>query len=302
MRTRDVTDLKGTAPATTGRESPESFAGRWEAWHGRHEGIIGDRHGFLSITNIHWLDAEPRRFPDAPGAWSSDADGVRVELGAGEQLVVDEADRDGTYRFGVIPERASRFAYWGENAVEVAKRGGHDLIRPRHPSNPLRLAYAGTPAYQPDQRWALSGRYQPFPEPRPTTVGAAVEGLEHVYNAVGQVEFSLDGSQLRLTAFPGPHKGELLVLFTDTTSGVTTYAANRSLVLDPGPDGSVVVDFNRAVNLPCAYTDLATCPLPPAENRLPVAIEAGERIPRERLDPAVRQTPVPPVPISKAAP
>ena len=57
----------------------------------------------------------------------------------------------------------------------------------------------------------------------------------------------------------------------------------RSLALDPpAADGTVVVDFNRAANLPCAYTDLATCPLPPAENRLPVAIEAGQKIPRER--------------------
>lgn len=52
----------------------------------------------------------------------------------------------------------------------------------------------------------------------------------------------------------------------------------------PAPDaqGRVVLDFNRATNLPCAYTDLATCPLPPAENRLPAAVEAGEQIPVER--------------------
>jgi uncharacterized protein (DUF1684 family) len=59
--------------------------------------------------------------------------------------------------------------------------------------------------------------------------------------------------------------------------------ANRTLQLaPPGPDGRLVLDFNRATNLPCAYTDLATCPLPPPENRLPVAIEAGEKIPDER--------------------
>jgi uncharacterized protein (DUF1684 family) len=75
------------------------------------------------------------------------------------------------------------------------------------------------------------------------------------------------------------------VLFTDETSGKTTYAANRSLgVAPPGPDGNVTLDFNRAVNLPCAYTDLATCPLPPAENRLPVAVRAGEQIPYERQE------------------
>ena len=73
------------------------------------------------------------------------------------------------------------------------------------------------------------------------------------------------------------------MLFTDATSGVTTYAASRVLKLPPpGPGGRIVLDFNRAINLPCAYTDLATCPLPPPENRLPVAIEAGEKIPDER--------------------
>ena len=41
----------------------------------------------------------------------------------------------------------------------------------------------------------------------------------------------------------------------------------------------MVIDFNRATNLPCAYTDHATCPLPPAGNRLPVAVEAGEKKP-----------------------
>jgi uncharacterized protein (DUF1684 family) len=73
------------------------------------------------------------------------------------------------------------------------------------------------------------------------------------------------------------------VLFTDATSGVTTYPANRSLLVDaPDAQGAVTLDFNRAVNLPCAYTDFATCPLPPAGNRLPIAVEAGEKIPYER--------------------
>ena len=122
-----------------------------------------------------------------------------------------------------------------------------------------------------------------FDQPRPTTVGAAVEGIRHVYEAPGEIRFRLDGRDLTLTAFNGHAPGSLSVLFTDQTSGKTTYAANRSLTVGaPDRDGRVTLDFNRAVNLPCAYTDLATCPLPPAENRLPVAIEAGEQIPSER--------------------
>ena len=90
------------------------------------------------------------------------------------------------------------------------------------------------------------------------------------------------GGPLALTAFNGLTPGSLHILFTDATSGVTTYPANRSLqVAAPDSGGTVILDFNRATNLPCAYTEFATCPLPPTENRLPVAVEAGEQIPYE---------------------
>lgn len=259
------------------------FARDWRDWHRAREARLADPHGFLAVTGLHWLGEEPQRFADAPGAWSTGADGVVVLLDDGEELVVDGTPVRGEHRFGVIPERGGVNAVWGDAVIEVARRGGHDIVRPRHPDAPLLTAFTGTPAYAPHPRWVVTGRYTAFEEPRPTTVGAAVEGLEHVYDAPGRVEFELDGRELTLTAFPGHGPGGLLVLFTDATSGITTYAANRALSIGtPSPDGAVVLDFNRATNLPCAYTDLATCPLPPAENRLPVAIEAGERIPRER--------------------
>jgi uncharacterized protein (DUF1684 family) len=258
----------------------DTFVQDWTEWHARHEAIRAGAHGFLAITSLNWLTGQPQRFPDARGAWSTGPAGVVVELDDGEELTVDGATVRGRHDFGPIAERASVNVGAGDAVLEVAKRGGHDILRPRHPTNPLRLAYLRTPAYDPDPRWQLPGVYVPFAEPRPTTVGAAVEGLQHVYEAPGQVEFTVDGRRLTLTAFNGYAAGELMVLFTDATSGITTYAANRSLrIAAPGLDGSVVLDFNRATNLPCAYTEFATCPLPPAENRLPIAVEAGERNP-----------------------
>jgi len=267
----------GTVPAV------DDFAAEWDAWHRRQEARLADPHGFLAITSRNWLTGEPQRFPDAPGEWSTGPDGVVVALAEGEELVIGGSPVRGRHSFAVIPERGSVNAVWGNAVIEVARRGGNDIVRPRHPDNPLRTAFRGTPAYPPDPRWVVTGRYILFAEPRPTTVGSVVEGLEHVYAAPGQVEFTLNGRALSLTAFPGRETGSLFILFTDATSGVTTYAANRSIQLpSPAADGTVVLDFNRAANLPCAYTDLATCPLPPAENRLPVAVEAGEKIPYER--------------------
>ncbi|MEU1409167.1 DUF1684 domain-containing protein [Streptomyces sp. NPDC005728] len=265
------------------RTGIDAFTAEWEAWHLQKDAALAHEHGFLAVTGLHWPTDQPQRFPDAPGTWSTGDDSVSVVLGEDEELVVDGTVVRGRHAFGVIPERGGVNAVWGDAVIEIARRGGHDVIRPRHPQHPLRTAFTGTPAYAPDPRWVVTGRYVPFTEPRPTTVGAAVEGLQHVYDAPGRIELRFDGRELSLTAFNGHTLGSLMVLFTDATSGVTTYAANRALQIDaPGPDGTVILDFNRATNLPCAYTDFATCPLPPAENRLPVAIEAGEKIPHER--------------------
>jgi uncharacterized protein (DUF1684 family) len=258
----------------------DTFAQEWAAWHARHESVRADRHGFLAITGLHWLTAEPQRFGDAPGEWWTGPDGPVVRLAEDESLTVAGEPVRGEHAFGVIPERGGVTVGFGEAVIEVARRGGSDVVRPRHPSSPVLAAYPGTPAYPADPRWRVEGAYLPFEEPRPTTVGAVVEGLQHVYDAPGRIEFALDGQPLSLTAFNGATPGSLFVLFTDETSGVTTYAANRSLTIDaPAADGTVVLDFNRATNLPCAYTEFATCPLPPAENRLPVAVEAGEKKP-----------------------
>ncbi|MEV5974885.1 DUF1684 domain-containing protein [Streptomyces sp. NPDC051921] len=271
-----VSDIPGTP-------GQRDFAEEWEAWHRDRDARLASEHGWLAINGLHWLSDEPQTYPGAPGTWSTGPEGVVVELDEETELVVDGVTVRGKHVFGPVPERGGVDVVWGDTVIEVAKRGGHDVLRPRHPAHPLRTAFTGTPAYAPDPRWVVTGRYEAFDEPRPTTVGAAVEGLRHVYDAPGRVVFRLEGRELSLTAFNGHAPGSLSVLFTDETSGVTTYAANRQLaVAAPGPDGTVVLDFNRATNLPCAYTDFATCPLPPAENRLPVAVEAGEKIPHER--------------------
>ncbi len=259
---------------------------QWQNWHTEHERQLADPHGFLAITSLNFLTAEPQRFPDAPGTWQTGPAGVVVDLADGETLTLDGVTITGRHDFGVLGERSSIFPAFGDAVVEVAKRGGFDVIRPRHPENPLRQQFHGVPAYSPTEDWVLTGRYVPFDEPIDVTVGAAVEGLEHVYESPGRVEFEAAGTPLTLTVFNGRTPGSFFALFTDRTSGVTTYPANRSLAIDPpAADGSVVVDFTRATNLVCAYTDFATCPLPPAENRLPVAVEAGEKIPYERLAP-----------------
>ncbi len=259
------------------------FERDWSGFRRRHEAALADEHGFLAITSLNWLSPEPQRFADAPGSWQTGSDGVVVELSETDELSVDDARVSGRHAFGAMPERGQVYAASGNAVIEVARRGGHDIVRPRHPEHPLRTSFAGVPVYAPSPAWIIPATYTAFAEPLPTAVGSVVDELRHVYAAPGYVEFEIDGQVLRLTAFDGRSPGGLSFLFTDETSGVTTYPASRSLqAARPGGQGAVTLDFNRAVNLPCAYTDFATCPLPPAENRLPIAVEAGEKLPYER--------------------
>ena len=92
----------------------------------------------------------------------------------------------------------------------------------------------------------------------------------------GAVVFKLNGQELRLTDLGGNAAKGLFFVFSDPTSKTDTYPGGRFLKTGPVTNGSVVLDFNRAYNPPCAVTAYATCPLAPKENRLNVAIPAGE--------------------------
>ena len=101
--------------------------------------------------------------PPAPGQPAQKASPWHLD--EGEELIVDDRTVAGGYSFGIIPERGGTAAGWGDAEIEVAKRGGHDIVRPRHPHNRLRTSYRGTPAYPPNPRRVVTGRYVPLDEP-----------------------------------------------------------------------------------------------------------------------------------------
>ncbi|KQW53169.1 hypothetical protein ASC77_02405 [Nocardioides sp. Root1257] len=233
------------------------FEVEWHSWHDEREMRLRDPRGWLAITAIHWLSDAPERFDDVPGAWSGDGSGATVRLDAGESLEVDGVVLGpGSHLLGPLDEDGLTVTF-GDAVAQVADRDGRPIVRPRHADSPNLNAYRGTPCYPPDPAWVLPARF-----------------------VDDEVVFTYAGAEHRLVAWP-EDDGCLWILFRDATSGVTTYPANRQLLTaPPAPDGAVELDLNRAINMPCAYTDFATCPLPPAANTLPFAVEAGEQIPR----------------------
>lgn len=272
-----------TATETSSAVDRRSFTDSWAAWREQNESRRRDPYGFLAYSAVHRLETTPERFPGVPGTWSVDEEGPVVELGDGESLTIDGAEATGRVAFGFVAEREfRRAARFGGVVLELSKRGGAHLLRLLDPAHGLRNSYVETPAFAPDPAWVIEGLFVPFDDPRDTAIDAAIEGITHHHDAVGEVVFALGGVEHRLLFLAAPAAGPegAFAVFTDATSGVTTYAASRRLHTTlPRGGGVVSLDFNRAANLQCAYTDYSPCPLAPAQNRLPVAIEAGEQTP-----------------------
>ncbi|AXK85636.1 DUF1684 domain-containing protein [Nocardia farcinica] len=255
------------------------FETDWAHWHRAREDQLRDPLGFLSLTALHWLSDRPEHFDGLPGTWWVTDDKVFITAQPGDRLIAEGSDIAGVRILTPVEGGPGVPVRHERRILEVIRRTGRHAVRVHDPAAPALARFTGVPAYAPDPRWVLPGRFTAFAAPRTVTTGAVIDGLEHQHQAVGVVEFAVGAVTEQVVVFRTG--ADLRILFTDATSGVTTYPAARSLTL-PAPDaeGAVVLDFNRAVNLPCAFTDFATCPVAPEQNRLRVAIEAGEQDPR----------------------
>ena len=146
-----------------------------------------------------------------------------------------------------------------------------------------REAFDGLPYYPVDVDLVFEGlTLAPYEGDEPSDFQIPTsDGRLRPAHRAGTFTFEADGQPLRLTAYEleGAHSdGSLFVPFLDATSGRETYGAGRYLDLEPDDDGTYAIDFNLAYHPSCVYAPQFSCPLTPAENRLPIRIQAGERL------------------------
>lgn len=167
----------------------------------------------------------------------------------------------------------------GSLRMHVIQRGSRVGIRVKDMNSEAARNYPGPIFFPVDMTYRVTGTFVPS-DGKKTVDVPNVLGDVTPTPVPGEVHFTLNGQQLTLTALSGdPAKG-LSFVISDLTSKTETYPGGRFLDTDPVVDGKVVLDFNRAYNPPCAVTPYATCPLAPKENRLPIAIPAGEKYDR----------------------
>ncbi|MEM6297806.1 MAG: DUF1684 domain-containing protein [Bacteroidota bacterium] len=128
-----------------------------------------------------------------------------------------------------------------------------------------------------DFRFEATLDFEPFRKAE-SVILATSTGEQQEVTPKARAKFTKDGVQVSIILYALAGESDYFLPFRDATTGKTTYPAGRYLEIEKSTDNTVILDFNKAYNPYCAYSDKYSCPLPPQENHLPIAIEAGEKI------------------------
>jgi uncharacterized protein (DUF1684 family) len=240
--------------------------------------------GWLALVGLQWLVPGENRVGEHP-ANEVILRGQGIPPRVGSVWV-----EDGRVRFVPHPgvdlpataleddlEGAPTVLELGTLRFHVIRRGERLGLRVRDAEAPALKRFAGLKHFPTDPSWRVTARLEPADSDATLEI-ADITGTVSRDVTPGTIAFDREGSTWHIAALPGEGEdGSLWLIFGDATNGTDTYGGGRYLVTEPlAADGSLAVDFNLAYNPPCVFSPYATCPLPPAQNRLSLRIEAGE--------------------------
>jgi uncharacterized protein (DUF1684 family) len=183
--------------------------------------------------------------------------------------------REGELRVGTDKTKPT-LVQAGTVSFFVIDRGGKKALRVKDSAAERRTHFLGLDYFPIDAAWRIEARWEPFESSRLVPI-TNILGQTSPAPVPGRAIFERDGKTYELWPIDEGPDEPLFFVISDATSGKETYAAARFVYAERPKDHTIVLDFNRAENPPCAFTPFATCPLPPKQNRLPFAIPAGEK-------------------------
>ena len=250
--------------------------------------------GWLSLVGLEWLHEGPNTIgsgaenslhlpPSAPAHLAvitqiGEGDHAQLKIAAPAEGFPADLRINGTpASIGPIANDAK--LSFGTYTILVLTRGDRLGLRIKDLQAETRTHFRGLNWFPVKEDFRIDATWIPYAEPHTVAISTIIGTTLHE-KIPGAAEFTLNGKHIRLE--PIVEEDKLFFILRDATSRTTTYEAARFLYTDlpsagVARKGVLTLDFNRLVNPPCAYTAFATCPLPPPQNRLKVAIPAGEK-------------------------
>ncbi|HEV8413949.1 MAG TPA: DUF1684 domain-containing protein [Bryobacteraceae bacterium] len=247
-------------------------------WRAEREAKLKADDGWLTVVGLHWLhegvntvgsdpnaDAPlPSSLPARVGTITLSKGKAHFKPAGGVQLKEMDLKTD-------VTEQYDRLAL-GRVKFFVIERETKFGVRVKDNDSEARKKFAGLRWYPVDPSWNIRAKF--IPSPHQVSFDTEV-GVKEKDESPGYVTFTRGGRDYKMEAVK--EDDDLWFVFRDLTSGKTTYGASRFLYTPFPKDGFVEMDFNKAENPPCMFTDYATCPLPTPQNRLQLAVTAGEQ-------------------------
>ena len=255
--------------------------------------------GWLTLVGLFWLNEGENKFGSdpknavvlprdkAPGvAGSLWLENGRVRLVARPDSAIDVAGPTEAKRTNPITaldlkddndDNGPTILKLGTLLINIIKRGERIGVRVKDTESRTRREFKGLEYYPIDPRWRIEAHFEPY-QPAKAIPITNVLGMTDDEASPGALAFEVDGKTYRIDPILEKGETDLFVMIADETTGKETYGAGRYLYVSP-PDatGKVVIDFNKTYSPPCAFTNFATCPLPPRQNHLPFRVDAGEK-------------------------
>ena len=253
------------------------------------EATLKADNGWLTVAGLHFLNQGDNRigsdpsndivldFPAVPkhaGVITMKGTSVSIKAAEGQTLTINDKPVKESELHGPFDNKPQDTVRFDGVTFFVHYSGPRLALRVRDQKSSIRTNFTGLRWYEPNPALRTSGTFKPYAEPKVVQIPNILGDLEP-FNAIGTVTFTLAGAEHTMEAWRSGQR--LWFVFRDLTSGKETYPSARFLYTDAPKEGNVVMDFNYAQNPPCAYNPHTTCPLPPQQNRLPIAIAAGEK-------------------------
>lgn len=265
-----------------------------KAWREEQEKKLRGEEGWLSVVGLTWLkDGDnyvgasdratiilPEGAPLKLGVitYSGGKAQIRFDSVKGVTVAGKPVELSKTYDLVDDESGSATEIKVGSVKFYLIKRSAKVGVRMKDSASHARRNFKGRKWYGPNLKFKIEAKWTELQTPKMLNV-PDILGNSNDEPSPGYATFELDGKKLDL--YPTKDGDTLFFVFNDKTSGKETYGAGRFLYAGLPKDGKVVLDFNRAINPPCAFTEFATCPLPPKENRLQAAIPAGELKPED---------------------
>lgn len=286
--TRKIIALGGLTLLAIVVHAQSNYQQAIEGWHNKRIESLKAESGWLNLVGLFWLEEGKNTFGSdkqnnivfptgsiaaQAGYFERKGNTVKLIVAEGVNITINGKPIKEAIVFHPDTVRTPTTVA-GNLKWTIIKRDNKIGIRLRDIKSPAVAAFKGIERFAVDSTWKIEASLQAAP--KASIAITNVLGQTNEQQSPGKLLFTINGKQYSLDALE--EGNELFIIFGDATSGKTTYPAGRFLyATKPGANGKTILDFNKAYNPPCAFTDFATCPLPPKQNILPIAFTVGEK-------------------------